>query len=436
MEYDKINNLLGGESENLSKFVTREYVRVNSLSNTYNENKSIRFKTPMLRSNLYDYTDAYILHNGTITVTAAAGANNIRDKKNRKLISKNNDPFVSCTTRINGELTEDANDLNIVMPMYNLLEYSKNYRKTIGSLYNYYRDELTNDNNNNFANRNVVNSNTFKYKNKIISNTYNVDAAAAGYDANKNGTQKVEIAIPLKYLGNFWRALNIPLISCEVSLELKWNKNCVITSLKERQVDAGPPIVRDGVPTGPSLAINDCKLYILVVTLSKDDEIKLLTNLKSGFKREIEWNKYRSQMTTEAMNNNLNILIDSTFTNVNRLFVLAYQNADDRQSFSQFYLPRVMVKDFNVIIDKLVFFDLPIKTEEEAYEKIIDIGRNNEHATGNLLDYDYFKQYYKLIAIDLSKQQVMQENEDLIQQINFIGRLTEAANVSIIIEKK
>ena len=282
-----------------------------------------------------------------------------------------------CITRINGELIEDSDDLDVVMPMYNLLEYSKNYRKTIGSLYDYYRDELTNDNNSNFANRNVVNSNTFKCKNKIIGNTYNVDAAAAGYDVNKNGTQEVEIAISLKYLGNFWRALNMPLISCEGSLELKWNKNCVITSLKERQVDAGPPVVRDGTPTGAGLAINDCKLYIPVVTLSKDDEIKLLTNLKSGFKGEIEWNKYRSQMSTEAINNNLNIVIDPRFTNVNRLFVLAYQNADDRQSFSQFYLPKVMVKDNNVIIDKLAFFDLPIRTEEEAYEKIIDISRNN-----------------------------------------------------------
>ena len=211
----------------------------------------------------------------------------------------------------------------------------------------------------------------------------------------------------------FYNIKKVTLFLKEVSLELKWNKNCIITSLKERQVDAGPPIVRDGAPTGASLAINDCKLYQLpVVTLSKDDEIKLLTNLKSGFKREIEWNKYRSQMSTEAINNNLNILIDPTFTIVNRLFVLAYQTADDRQSFSQFYLPSVMVKDFNVIIDKLAFFDLPIKTEEEAYEKIIDISRNNEYTTGNLLDYDYFKNYYKLIAIDLSKQQVLQENED------------------------
>ena len=122
-------------------------------------------------------------------------------------------------------------------------------------------------------------------------------------------------------------------------------------------------------------------------------------------------------MTTEAINNNLNVLIDPTFTNVNR-----------------FYLPNVMVKDYNVIIDKLAFFDLPIKTEEEVYEKIIDISRNNEYTTGNLLDYDYFKKY-KLIALDLSKQQVLQENEDLIQQINFIGRLEEAA-VFIIIGKK
>ena len=141
-------------------------------------------------------------------------------------------------------------------------------------------------------------------------------------------------------------------------------------------------------------------------------------------------------MTTEAINNNLNILIDPTFTNVNRLFVLAYQTADDRQSFSQFYLPRVMVKDGNVIIDKLSFFSMPLKTEEEAYEKVIDISRNNEYTTGNLLDYDYFKKRYKLITIDLSKQQELQENEDLIQQINFIGRLAEAVNVFIIIEKK
>ena len=210
MEYDKINNLLGSESENLSKFVSREYVRVNSLSNTYNENKSIRFKTPLRRSDLCDYADAYVLVNGTILVNGL----NPRDRQNRPLILKNNLPFVSCITRINGELIEDGDDLDIVMPMYNLLEYSKNYRKTMASLHNYYRDELNDDaDNNNFANNNVVSSNTFNYKNKIIVNTYNVDStiipAAAGarvanpdYDVNYSGKKSIELAIPLQYLGN------------------------------------------------------------------------------------------------------------------------------------------------------------------------------------------------------------------------------------------
>ena len=261
MEYDKINNLLLSEdnqSEQLSKYVTREYVEVNSLSKKYYENKSIRFKTPMLRSDLCDYSDVYILVKGTITVNGVVnGAENDIARRNRPLILKNNAPFVSCITRINGELIEDADNLDIVMPMYNLLEYSKNYRKIIGSLYNYYRDELSGDANpNNFPNRNVVNSETFKYKNKIISNTYNV---TAGND--RLGTKKIELAIPLKYLGNFWRALNIPLISCEVFLELKWNKNCVITSKGQRQIAAGPPVV-NGNTTGATLDKTDCKLYI------------------------------------------------------------------------------------------------------------------------------------------------------------------------------
>ena len=173
MEYDKINNVLSSlelsedneMSEQLSKFATRQYVKVNSLFNTYNENKSIRFKIPMLRSSLCDYSDAYILVKGTATVTG----NDPRGRQNRPLILRNNAPFVSCMTKINNEFIEDAYNLDIVMPMYNLLEYSKNYRKTIGSLYNYYRDELSDDNDNdNFGNIKVVNSETFKYKNKII----------------------------------------------------------------------------------------------------------------------------------------------------------------------------------------------------------------------------------------------------------------------------
>ena len=168
MEYDKINNLLDSQSEKLSKFITRDYVRVNSLSNTYNENKSIRFKTSMLRSDLCDYANAYILVNGEIEVNG----NNPRDRQNRPVILKKNAPFISCITKINDKLIEDVDDLDIVMPLYNLLEYSKNYKKTVGSFYNYYRDELSDDADNaNFGNIKVVNSIAFSYKNKIIGNT-------------------------------------------------------------------------------------------------------------------------------------------------------------------------------------------------------------------------------------------------------------------------
>ena len=113
----------------------------------------------------------------------------------------------------------------------------------------------------------------------------------------------------------------MPLISCKVSLELKWDKNCIITS---QQIGINLDGGNTAAPADATLAINDSKLYVPIVTLSKDDEIKLLTNLKSGFTREIEWNKYRSQVSTEAINNNLNILIDLTFTNVNKLFVLMF----------------------------------------------------------------------------------------------------------------
>ena len=135
-------------------------------------------------------------------------------------------------------------------------------------------------------------------------------------------------------------------------------------------------------------------MYVPVVTLSKENDIKLLEQLKSGFKRTIKWNKYRSQMTIQPQNNNLNYLIDPTFTNVNRLFVLPFprnNNTDSRYSYSNYYVPKVEIKDFNVLIDGKSFFDLPVKNEEEAYKKIMDMNNNNDCTTGNLLDFVYFK---------------------------------------------
>ena len=196
---------------------------------------------------------------------------------------------------------------------------------------------------------------------------------------------------------------------------------------------ADPAIV---APAGAKFKVTDAQLYVPVVTLSKESDVKLLEQLKSRFKRTIKWNKYRSQMTIQPKNNNLNYLIDPTFTNVNRLFALSFSrnnNTDNRDSFSDYYVPNVEIKDFNVLIDGKSFFDLPVKNEEEAYEKIIDMSNNNDYTTGNLLDFAYFKENYKLIAIDLSKQTKLKDP----QQINFIGKLDKAnrATMFFIIEK-
>ena len=178
MEYQKITNLLDNTSDKVPRFITKKWIEIYDQSGeTYNTNKQIRLKTSMLRSDLCDYSDAYINVKEDITVRATDGANNIRDKKNRPLAFKNNAPFISCISKINGVLIENAKALDILMPMYNLLKYSKNYSKTSVSLWNYYRDELTDEtNDDNGPNKNVINSKSFIYKASITGSTYNVAA--------------------------------------------------------------------------------------------------------------------------------------------------------------------------------------------------------------------------------------------------------------------
>ena len=153
--------------------------------------------------------------------------------------------------------------------------------------------------------------------------------------------------MPLKNLSNFWKALDIPLINCEVSLALSWSANCVITSLEKRLVTAAQgdnPAVYDDSPTNATFKITDYKFYVPVVTLSAENDTKLLEQLKTGSKRTIKWNKYRSEMSNQTKNNNLNYLIDPTFTSVNRLFVLSFENENDRTSFSKYYVRKVEIK--------------------------------------------------------------------------------------------
>ena len=177
-----------------------------------------------------------------------------------------------------------------------------------------------------------------------------------------------------------------------------------------------------------SFQINDTKLYVPVVTLSTQENIKLLTQLESSFKRTLNWNEYLVKTTNQARNRYLDYLIGPSFQGVNRLFVFSFKDDDGRESHKQYYLPTVEIKDCNVMEDKRDFFDQPIKNDLKNYDNIrkISTGQGDDHATGCLLGYPYFKKYCKLIGIDLSKQQKLHANTKAIQQINFTGNLDRA----------
>ena len=221
--------------------------------------------------------------------------------------------------------------------MNNLIEYSDNY-KTSGSLWQYYKDD---------PNGNLANSKSFKSKVKIT-----------GKPPDNGNTKDVEIIVPLKYLSNLWRTLEMPLINCEINLILTWSKDCVITN-----------------STGEGkFAITETKLYVPIVTLSTKDNEKLLQQLKSAFKKTISWNKYELSIKTFAQNRYLNYLINPSFQRVNRLFVLSFENENDRTSHLTYYLPKVEIKDYNVMTDGRNVFDQPINSMNKTYENIRKIG--------------------------------------------------------------
>ena len=360
MEYRKISNLLESASDNLSKFRTRNWIEINDESRGNYGNSDVRFKTTMLESNLCDYADSYILVKGTITGAGDDAAARRADERNKGVIFKNCAPFTKCISRINNTGIDNHHDIDIVTPMYNLTEYSDNYSKTSGSLWQYYKDD---------PNDSLTELESFKSKVKITGNT-----PSAG------NTKDVEIIVPLKYLSNFWRTLEMPLINCEVNLILKWSKDCVITN-----------------STGEGkFAVTETKLYVPVVPLSTKDNEKLLQQLKSGFKKTISWSKYESSINTFAQNRYLNYLINQSFQGVNRLFVLAFENENGRTSHSTYYLPKVEIKDYSAMIDGRNFFDQRVNSMNKTYENIrkIATGKGDDYTTGCLLDYPYFKENY------------------------------------------
>ena len=207
MEYQKIANLLDKTSNQPSKFRTRNWVEINDDSWGTYTNADIKFKSTVLKSNLCDYSDAYILVKGKIKITRQGNDAAARqaDERNKGVIFKNCTPFTKCISRINGTDIDNAQDIDIVILIYHLIEYSNNYSKTSGSLWQYYKDD---------PHDNLTDSKSFKSNIKITGNT-----------PTNGNTKDVEIMVPLKYLSNFWRTLEMPLINCEVELILTWSKN-------------------------------------------------------------------------------------------------------------------------------------------------------------------------------------------------------------------
>ena len=257
----------------------------------------------MLRSNLCYYSDSYILVSATITASnTAAQEAAVNNRKN--IIIKNCAPFNNCISEINNTQIDNAMDIDIIMQMYNLIEYSGIYSKTSGSLCHYYRDEP-------FLHDGAIadfpadndNSASFKFKTKIADKTGN------------DGTKNVEIRVPLRYLINFWRALKISSINCEINLILTWSDIFFIID---------NPIANQE----PTFTKTDTKLYVPVLTLST--QAKLLEQLKPGFERTNNWNEYEPKVTVEQQNQFLDFLINPSFLGVNRLFVLLFEDTDGR----------------------------------------------------------------------------------------------------------
>ena len=408
METQKIVNLLNGSDNDNSKFATKKWYIIDSESNVnYSQNDEIKFLTRSIESTLCDYSDAYILMTRNITATPNNAATHA--------VFKNCAPFEKCRTKINETFIDEARHINITMRMYNLIECSVNYSSTSGSLWHFGKDEIIN-------NADVTNDNnapSFKHKANLIGNT------------EANGTKNgVKIAVPLKYLSNFWRPLEMPLINCKVELSLTWYERCLLT-----------------VANTATFRITDAKLYIPIVTLSIEDNSKLTKLLNEGFKKPIYWNEYKvtpNKVVEIADANDVKYikeLLDSSCQGVKRLFVFAYNNTagNDKVSvdlYKKYFLPRVTIDNYNIEIDGRNFYDQPINDSIKQYDEIrkISTGQGDDYTTGCLLDYSYFRNNYRLLAADLSKQKVLDADSRTIQQIIFTGKIkATVANTTMII---
>ena len=267
MEYQKLVNLLNDESNQPSKFRTRNRAEINDKARgIYCPNRQIKVKTTMLRSSLCDYSDAYILVKGNVAGNNTAADGAAANNTNKKVIFKDCASFTNCISKINNkdiviykDIVDNAKYIDIVTPMYNLIEHSDNYSKTSGRLWQYCKEIPALDNDDNITDFNGTNAtDSFNFKTKITDQT-----AANNSNGNIAGRVDVKIMVPLKYLSNFWRTLKMPLINCEIELILDWSENCIIIYTN----------VDDQVPT---FTITETNLYVPGVTLSTQDNSKLI----------------------------------------------------------------------------------------------------------------------------------------------------------------
>ena len=314
METQKIINLLNDSSNEESKFATKKWYFIDSQTTKgkYKQGDTINFETETIKSSLCDYSGVFILVTGNITVAA----NNDAD-----VAYKNCAPFSTCTTKINDIFVDEANHIYIAMPMYNLIEYGNNYSDTSGSLWQFKRDELPADN----VDLTINNSQSFKYEADAVNNT-------------NSFVKEAKIVVPLKYLSNIRRSLEMPLINYKVYLELNWIENCILSSAGDTA----------------KFAITDTKLHVPIVTLSTKDSANLAKQLNEGSKRSVYSNSYlKKPAKVIEQGKNLYELLNASFQGVKRLFALAYfiassDNADQEAGIKdnkKHFLPRGEIKN-------------------------------------------------------------------------------------------
>ena len=420
MENQKIINLLDKIDTDSKHFATKKWYIIHDQNNTYYEvNKgtgadnpdTIKYDTRVLKPNLCDYAEAYILVDGTIRATNAVNAT--------RLALKNCAPFTKCNLEINDEHVDTADNLDIVTPMYNLIEYSDNCQDSSATLYQFKRDEPPEDDA--VADLTADNSDSFKYKIKLLGNVTEAAGNAAGVRR-----LNVKIVVTLKYLSNFFRSLEMPLINCKVKLNLTWKKDCVLST------DVGKAV----------FIINDTKLHVPVFTLSKEDNKDFIEQKSKGFQRSVYWNEYKTKEINENADANVfkYINLNPSFQGVNRLFVMAYNRANGqptRNGRRKYYLPRIDLEKYNVIIDGRNLYDNPIESDIEKYRELkkVMIGKGEDHATGSLFDFNYFDKHYKLVAVDLSKQKELEADPRAIQQIEFKYMLGTNSTIYWVLKK-